>query len=68
MKPKFVRCEYCKVEIPSETCSLAAYTTTINGEKYTFCCIRCAERYEQKRTAKLIRTRSLKHTTHRISG
>ena len=50
MKPKFVRCEYCKAEIPSETCRLAAYTTTIDGKEYTFCCVRCAERYEQKKT------------------
>jgi YHS domain-containing protein len=50
MKPKFVRCEYCKAEILSETCRLAAYTTTIDGKEYTFCCVRCAERYEQKKT------------------
>ena len=49
MKPKFVRCEYCKAEIPSETCRLAAYATTIDGKEYAFCCVKCAERYEQKK-------------------
>lgn len=49
MKPKFVRCEYCKAEIQSETCRFAAYTTTIDGKEYSFCCVRCAERYEQKK-------------------
>jgi YHS domain-containing protein len=50
VKPKFVRCEYCKVEIlPSEACRLAAYTTTIDGKEYVFCCVRCAERYEKKK-------------------
>jgi YHS domain-containing protein len=52
MKPEFVKCEYCKVEIPSETCRLAAHTATIDGKKYAFCCVRCAERYIQKRTKK----------------
>ena len=52
MKPEFVKCEYCKVEIPSETCKLAAYTTTVDGKKYTFCCVKCSERYEQKKGKK----------------
>jgi YHS domain-containing protein len=53
MKPEFVRCEFCKAEIPSETCKLAAYKRVIDGKKYTFCCVRCAERYKQgKRKAK----------------
>lgn len=49
MKPKFVRCEYCRSEIPSETCKLAAYTTTIDGKEYTFCCVKCSERYKEKK-------------------
>jgi YHS domain-containing protein len=49
MKPKFVKCEYCNTEILSEACRLAAHTTTIDGKEYTFCCARCAERYEQKK-------------------
>jgi YHS domain-containing protein len=49
MKPEFVRCEFCKTEIPSETCKLAAYSTKIEGKEYTFCCMQCAERYRQKK-------------------
>ena len=48
MKPEFIRCEFCKVEIPSETCKLAAHTTTIDGKEYTFCCVSCAKRYEKR--------------------
>ncbi len=46
---KFVRCEFCKIEIPSEPCELAAYETTIDGKKYTFCCLKCAEKYQQRK-------------------
>ncbi|MCJ7470174.1 hypothetical protein MUO74_06715 [Candidatus Bathyarchaeota archaeon] len=49
MKPQFVRCEQCKTEIPSESCKLAAYSTTINGKPYIFCCESCATRYKQKK-------------------
>ncbi|HVP26159.1 MAG TPA: hypothetical protein VMT26_00630 [Candidatus Bathyarchaeia archaeon] len=49
MKPEFIRCEFCKTEIPSETCKLAAYKTRIDGKEYVFCCVQCAKRYEQKR-------------------
>lgn len=49
MKPRFVRCEYCKIEIPSETCKLAAHQTEINGKEYIFCCRQCAERYKRKK-------------------
>jgi YHS domain-containing protein len=54
MKPEFIRCEFCKVEIPSETCKLAAQTTKIDGKEYTFCCVSCAQRYKkrQSKTAK----------------
>jgi YHS domain-containing protein len=48
MKPEFIRCEFCKVEIPSETCKLAAHTTKIGGKEYTFCCVSCAKRYEKR--------------------
>jgi YHS domain-containing protein len=49
MKPKFVQCEFCKSEIPSEGCTFAALTTTIDGKKYTFCCSKCAERYKKNK-------------------
>jgi len=35
MKPKFIQCEFCKSEIPSEVCTFAALTTTIDGKEYT---------------------------------
>ena len=49
MKREFVRCEFCKTEIPSETCALAIYNTVIDGKQYTFCCEQCAKRYKQKK-------------------
>jgi YHS domain-containing protein len=49
MKPEFVRCEFCKVKIPMETCKLAAYRTVIDGKEYVFCCAKCAERYQRKK-------------------
>ncbi|MDH7564395.1 MAG: hypothetical protein QHH24_05925 [Candidatus Bathyarchaeota archaeon] len=52
MKPKFVRCEFCKAEIQSDACKLAAYKTMIERKEYVFCCVKCAERYRQKEKAK----------------
>jgi YHS domain-containing protein len=49
MKSEFVRCEFCKAEMPSEACKLAAHRTIIGGKEYVFCCAKCAERYKQKR-------------------
>jgi len=49
MTPEFVRCEFCKSKIPSETCKLAAYSTVIEGKQYLFCCEQCAERYKEKK-------------------
>jgi len=49
MKPKFIQCELCKSEIPSEGCTFAALTTIIDGKKYTFCCSKCAERYKKNK-------------------
>lgn len=49
MKPEFIRCENCKTEVPTEICQLAAYRTTIDGKEYLFCCIKCADRYRQKK-------------------
>ena len=48
MSPEFVRCEFCKVELPSEPCQLAVFKTKIEGEEYVFCCKKCAERYFEK--------------------
>jgi YHS domain-containing protein len=52
MKPQFVRCEFCKTEISTETCKLATYSTTIDGKEYTFCCQQCAKRYKEKKKTK----------------
>lgn len=49
--PEFVKCEFCRTEIPSGTCKLAAYSTVIDGKPYVFCCLQCAERYKKKRKA-----------------
>ena len=49
MKPEFVRCEFCKAEIPTEACRLAACRTVIDGKEYVFCCTKCAQRYQQKK-------------------
>jgi len=49
MKPKFVKCAYCKTEVPSDACKLAAHRTIIDGEEYIFCCARCAQQYQEKR-------------------
>ncbi|MDH5793204.1 MAG: hypothetical protein OEZ18_01400 [Candidatus Bathyarchaeota archaeon] len=49
MKEEFVRCEFCKTEIPPEACQLAAYRTVIDGKQYVFCCEKCAQRYQKTR-------------------
>jgi YHS domain-containing protein len=52
MKPKFVRCAFCKMEIPSEACELAAHRAVIDGKEYIFCCGQCARLYQQKKRKK----------------
>jgi YHS domain-containing protein len=47
MKPQFIRCEFCKAEIPQEACKLASHHTVIEGKEYVFCCEKCAQRYKQ---------------------
>ena len=49
MKKEFIQCEFCKTEIPSEACKLAAYSTVIDGKEYLFCCQQHAQRYLQKK-------------------
>jgi len=48
MRTQFVRCEYCKAEIPSEPCVFADYRTQIGGREYVFCCQKYAERYVRR--------------------
>lgn len=45
MKPEFVKCEFCKAEVPMEACKLAAHRKVIEGKEYVFCCAKCAQRY-----------------------
>jgi len=51
MKKEFIRCEFCSIPIPLETCQLAAYRTIIDGKEYIFCCQKCAERYQQRKSS-----------------
>jgi hypothetical protein len=50
MKSDSVRCEFCKTEIASEPCKFAAYSTTIEGKEYVFCCAQCAKQNKQTKT------------------
>jgi YHS domain-containing protein len=49
MKPEFVKCDYCKAEIPLEQCEMATYRMMIDGKEYVFCCASCAKRYQTKK-------------------
>ena len=49
MNSEFVRCEFCKAEVPQEACKLAAHHTVIDGKEYVFCCAKCAQKYQQKK-------------------
>jgi len=52
MTSEFVKCDYCKIEIPSGKCELAAYRTVIDGKEYVFCCVQCAKRYQKQKKKK----------------
>jgi len=52
MKKEFIRCEFCNIPIPLETCQLATYRVTINGKEYVFCCQKCAEKYQNLQSNK----------------
>jgi len=47
MSTEFIRCEFCKGDIPLELCKIAAVSRVIDGKKYTFCCEVCAQRYQR---------------------
>jgi YHS domain-containing protein len=49
MKSRFMRCEFCNVEITDKVCELSTYRKVIDGQEYLFCCRKCAERHEQRR-------------------
>ena len=46
---KFVRCEMCKVEIPSEKCEFANCKKIVDGEEHYFCCERHAAEFARRR-------------------
>ena len=50
MKYKFVKCECCSMNIPSEKCDLAAYSAVIDGKEHLFCCKNCAKEYEERKS------------------
>ena len=46
---KFIKCEVCGKEIAeTDKCELARYQRTIDGEQYTFCCVRCSDKLDVK--------------------
>ena len=49
---KFVKCEMCSTEIPSEKCEFANCRRIIDGEEHYFCCERHAEEFLRKRRNK----------------
>jgi len=54
MKPTFVKCDYCKVDICDETgkCVFAIYKRVIDGKEYSFCCEAHAERFAKEKKKK----------------
>lgn len=56
MNPEFIQCEFCKIKIPSGgICELATYRIVIDGKKYVFCCVKCAQRYLEKRGSTILK-------------
>lgn len=49
MRGKVVKCELCKIEIPSEKCEFAIFKMIVEGKEQLFCCAKC---YEQKQKKK----------------
>jgi YHS domain-containing protein len=54
MTHEFVRCDFCKSEIPTEACKLATYSKIIDGKRFVFCCQQCAKQYEDRKRKKKI--------------
>jgi len=52
MTPEFVRCDFCKSEIPAEACKFATHGKIIDGKQFVFCCQQCAKRYENEKRKK----------------
>jgi YHS domain-containing protein len=51
MSPEFIRCEHCKIKIPSKVCELATYRMVIDGKEYIFCCEKCTRNHKKKTTS-----------------
>jgi len=49
MSPEFIQCEFCKKEVPLDSCELATYRTEIEGKEYILCCELCAKRNLKKK-------------------
>lgn len=53
MKPKFIRCEFCKTKMPVDgVCELAVYRAVIDGEEHVFCCVQAYRRYMKEKESK----------------
>jgi YHS domain-containing protein len=46
----FIKCELCEIEIKEDKCIFAICKRVIDGKEYTFCCPRCADEFERKRS------------------
>ncbi len=47
---KFVKCEQCQAQIAGNKCDFAILTRIIDEKEHVFCCKKCAEKYEKKRS------------------
>lgn len=52
MRPKFVKCELCKIEVPSEKCEFATFKIIVDGKEQFFCCSKCYEKNQKKEKIK----------------
>ncbi|MFP3985315.1 MAG: transcriptional regulator [Candidatus Bathyarchaeia archaeon] len=47
---KIIKCRQCNIKVANDKCKFAIYTQIVNGKEYLFCCKKCAELYEKKRS------------------
>jgi len=50
MKLEFIRCKFCRTDIPSELCQLTTHSMETGEKKLVFCCARHAQEYIQRET------------------
>jgi YHS domain-containing protein len=48
----FIKCELCEMEIPADKCVFATCKKVIDGKEYVFCCLRCQQKFLEKREKK----------------